>query len=170
MAAEKSAPIAQQPISNFPGVTKSYTKADADRKWLLIDAKGQRVGRLSTQIADLLRGKHKPTFTRHDDVGDFVVVINAGELVFHGNAKDEKKIFYKHTGWLGHLKATPARKMLDKHPEQVLFLAVKGMIPGEALKNRMLKKLKIYRGAEHPHKAQRPEVYKIKHQERFEKR
>jgi large subunit ribosomal protein L13 len=170
MQAEKQAPKAPETVTNFPGVTKSYTKSDSERKWLLIDAKGQRVGRLATQIADLLRGKHKPTFTRHDDVGDFVVVINAGDLVFHGNDKEHKKIFYKHTGWLGHLKAHTAREMLDTHPEQVLWLAVRGMIPGEALKNRMMKKLKVYRGAEHPHKAQRPEVHKLKYQERFQER
>jgi large subunit ribosomal protein L13 len=122
------------------------------------------VGRLATQIADLLRGKHKPTFTRHNDVGDFVVVINAQDLVFHGNDKPNKKIFYKHTAWLGHLKRHTAKEMLDRRPEQVLWLAVRGMVPGEGLKKRMMRKLKVYRGPEHPHKAQKPEPVKIKYQ------
>src|SRR5215470_2065377 len=164
MPAEKRAPKVakvQEPIVNFPGVTKSFTRDDADRKWVLVDAKGQRVGRLATQIADLLRGKHKPTFTRHNDVGDFVVVINAQDLVFHGNDKANKKIFYKHTAWLGHLKSRTAQEMLEHRPEQVLWLAVRGMVPGEGLRKRMMKKLKVYRGADHPHKAQKPEPVKI---------
>lgn len=150
-----------QTIVNYPGFTKHYTRRDSERKWILVDAKGQRVGRLATQIADLLRGKHKPTFTRHDDVGDFVVVINAKELVFHGNDKPNKKIFYKHTAFLGHLKARTAKEMLENDPELTLRLAVRGMVPGEALKNRILKKLKIYAGADHPHKAQNPEPFKL---------
>ena len=164
MPAEKRAPQALEPLTNFPGVTKSYTSLDSERKWLLVDAKGQRVGRLATQIADLLRGKHKATFTRHDDVGDFVVVINADQLVFHGNAKDEKKIYYKHTGWLGHLKSWSGGEMLERRPEMLLWLAVRGMIPGGALKNRQMKKLKVYTGAEHPHKAQSPEAFKLQAQ------
>lgn len=168
MPAEKNAQQAQEPIVNFPGVTKSFTRDDSERKWLIVDAKGQRVGRLATQIADLLRGKHKPTFTRHDDVGDFVVVINAKDLVFHGNDKPNKKIYYKHTSWLGHMKRRSAREMLENDPEKVLWLAVRGMIPGEALKNRMLRKLKVYAGAEHPHKAQKPEPVKIKYQKHAE--
>ncbi|MCK6545577.1 50S ribosomal protein L13 [Myxococcota bacterium] len=150
-----------QTITNFPGFTKSFTSDDSERKWILVDAKGQRVGRLATQIADLLRGKHKPTFTRHDDVGDFVVVINAGEMVFHGNNKPEKKAYRYHSGWFGHLRSRTGKDMLENDPELLLWLAVRGMVPGEALKNRIMKKLKVYGGAEHPHKAQKPEPFKL---------
>jgi large subunit ribosomal protein L13 len=149
-------------LVNYPGFTKSYTRADAERKWLLVDAKGQRVGRLATQIADLLRGKHKPTWTKHDDVGDFVVVINARDLVLHGNAKPEKKIYYKHSAYLGHLTRRPANEMLENDPELLLWLAVRGMVPGEGLKNRIMRKLKVYAGPDHPHKAQNPEPVKLK--------
>lgn len=151
-------------LVNYPGFTKSYTRTDAERKWLLVDAKGQRVGRLATQIADFLRGKHKPTFTKHDDVGDFVVVINAKDLVFHGNDKAGKKIYALHSEWLGHLRKRTAAEMLEKDPELLLWLVVRGMVPGEALKNRIMKKLKVYAGPDHPHKAQRPEPVKLKTQ------
>jgi large subunit ribosomal protein L13 len=163
MPATKKAPRAPEPLVNPRGITKSFTKKDSERKWLLVDAKGQRVGRLATQIADLLRGKHKPTFTRHDDVGDFVVVINAGQMVLHGNDKPNKKQYRYHSGWLGHLRSRSGADMLAKSPEKTLTLAVKGMISGEGLKNRMLKKLKVYAGADHPHKAQNPELFKVRY-------
>jgi large subunit ribosomal protein L13 len=146
---------------NVPGATRHFTREDHERKWLLIDAKGQTVGRLATQIANLLRGKHKPTYTRHDDVGDFVVVINAKDLQFVGNDKVNKKMYYKHTGYWGHLKRRTAAEMLQMAPELVLERAVYGMINGGALKYRAMKKLKIYAGAEHPHKAQNPEPYAV---------
>jgi len=147
---------------NHPGATKHFTRADHERKWLLIDAKGQTVGRLATQIAGLLRGKHKPTYTRHDDVGDFVVVINASELQFVGNDKVNKKKYYKHTGFWGHLKVRTAAEMLVMKPELVLENAVYGMISGGALKYRAMKKLKIYPGDKHPHQAQQPEPFVVK--------
>ncbi len=137
--------------------TKHYGADTLVRKWLLIDAKDQSVGRLATRIASILRGKHKPTYTPHADVGDFVVVINAQDVQFRGNAKADKKVYYKHTGWMGHLKERTATEMLARKPEKVIALAVKGMIPRGALGNSMLKKLKVYAGPEHPHKAQRPE-------------
>lgn len=155
--AEKNQPKGQERLVNYPGYTKHFTSKEHERKWLLIDAKGQRVGRLATKVADLLRGKHKPTFTKHDDVGDFVVVINAGELIFQGNDKDVKKEYRRHSGWFGHMRRRTARDMLDKDPELMFWLVVRGMVPGEALKNRIMKKLKIYAGADHPHKAQNPE-------------
>ena len=142
---------------NVPGPTKQYTRLNHERKWILIDANGQTVGRLATIISTLLRGKHKPTYTKSDDVGDFVVVINASGLQFRGNEKTEKKIYYKHTPWYGHLKKRTAAEMLADKPEIVLRRAVHGMISAGALCNRMMKKLKIYAGAEHPHKAQNPE-------------
>jgi large subunit ribosomal protein L13 len=156
----------QQSLVNYPRFTKSFRTEDSERKWLLVDAKGQRVGRLASQIAAILRGKNKVTFTRHDDVGDFVVVINAKELVFHGNEKARKKIYYKHTGYFGHMKKRPAQEMLDKDPELLLWLAVRGMLSGEALKNRLMKKLKVYGGSEHPHKAQNPEPLTLRYDAR----
>ena len=128
----------------------------------MIDAKGQSVGRLATQVATLLRGKHKPTYTRHDDVGDFVVVINAEGLEFRGNEKANKKKYYKHTGYFGHLKERTASEMLNKNPELVLKKAVYGMVPKGPLGYRIMKKLKVYRGAEHPHKAQNPAPYEVR--------
>jgi large subunit ribosomal protein L13 len=160
--AETSKQRQEPALINYPGFTKSYTRADADRKWLLVDAKGQRVGRLATQVADFLRGKNKPTFTKHDDVGDFVVVINAKDLVFHGNNKAEKKVYALHSEWLGHLRKRPASEMLAKDPELLFWLVVRGMVPGEGNKNRIMKKLKVYAGPDHPHKAQRPEPVKLK--------
>lgn len=151
---------ANKPI-NVPGATRHYTRLDQERKWLLIDAQGQTVGRLATQIANLLRGKHKPTYTKHDDVGDFVVVINAAGLQFVGNDKVNKKMYYKHTGYWGHLKRRTAAELLVMKPELVLEKAVYGMISGGALKYRAMKKLKIYAGAEHPHKAQNPEPFTV---------
>lgn len=141
--------------------TKHFTPKTAERKWLLVDAEGQSVGRLASRIASLLRGKHKPTWTPHDDVGDFVVVVNAEKVVLRGNDKAKKKMYYKHTGWLGHLKQRNAVTMLERSPHKVIELAVKGMIPRGALGNHQLKKLKIYAGPEHPHKAQNPEPLKI---------
>jgi large subunit ribosomal protein L13 len=158
--ASNNAPKGQQPLVNRRP-TKHFTSKDHERKWLLVDAKGQRVGRLATRVADLLRGKHKPTFTKHDDVGDFVIVINAGELVFHGNDKAAKKMYRHHTGWFGHLKERSAGQMVTEDPELLFWLAVRGMVPGEALKNRIMKKLKVYAGADHPHKAQNPEAVKL---------
>ncbi|MCC7381769.1 MAG: 50S ribosomal protein L13 [Deltaproteobacteria bacterium] len=152
--------MAHEPIVNFPGVTKHFTRDNSPRKWILIDAQGQTVGRLATQISTILRGKHRPTYTKHEDAGDFVVVINASGLEFRGGKLD-KKTYYKHTGYFGHLKTRSAREMMDTKPELVLRKAVYGMISGGALKYRMMKKLKIYAGAEHPHKAQNPELFKI---------
>jgi large subunit ribosomal protein L13 len=141
--------------------TQHFTRHESERNWLVVDAKGQSVGRLCTQIANLLRGKHKPTFTPHDDVGDFVVVINAADVEFRGNEKAAKKVYYKYTGYTGNLKQRTGAEMLERKPEMVIKLAVKGMIPRGALGSRMLKKLKVYAGAEHPHQAQGPELFKL---------
>ena len=151
----------QDPVANVRP-TKHFTPLNSERKWLLVDAKGQSIGRLATQIASLLRGKHKPTFTRHDDAGDFVVVINASEAELRGNDKIEKKKYYKHTGYMGHLKQRTGREMMARNPEMAIRLAVKGMVPRGALGNRMLKKLKVYAGDVHPHKAQNPEAHALK--------
>ncbi len=141
--------------------TKHFKREDAERKWLLVDAEGQTVGRLATQIATLLRGKHKPNYTPHTDSGDFVVVVNAEKVVFRGNNKVSKKRYYKHTGYVGHLKERTGVEMLDRAPHKVIELAVKGMIPRGALANQLMKKLKVYAGPEHPHKAQKPEAYAV---------
>ena len=149
-----------EPLANV-GATKSFRRDNTERKWLLVDAEGQSVGRLATQVATLLRGKHKPTFTPHDDVGDFVVIINASKAEFRGNEKAKKKIYFKHTGYLGNAKRRTGEEMMAKKPEKVIELAVWGMMPRGALANAQRKKLKIYAGAEHPHKAQNPEPVKM---------
>ena len=132
-------------------------KNEFDRKWWVLDAEGQNVGRLATKIAMVLRGKHRPTFTPHTDAGDFVVVINADKVNFTGNKWDEKK-YYRHSRFFGSLKETTAREMLEKDPTFIIENAVKGMLPKNRLSRQLLKKLKAYPGAEHPHDAQKPEA------------
>ncbi len=136
---------------------KTYvTKAgDIEQEWILLDASGQRLGRLATRIATMLRGKHKPLYAPNLDTGDFVVVVNSGKIAVTGNRLDDK-LYRRHTGYPGGLKETTLRRMLEKHPERVIRFAVKGMLPKNKLGRQMLKKLKIYAGAEHPHVAQQP--------------
>ena len=130
--------------------------AEIQRNWLLVDANGETLGRLATQIAHLLRGKHKPTWSPHVDGGDFVIVVNASGVELTGR-KAQQKIYYRHTGYPGGLKETPYRIMLAKHPERVIKFAVKGMRPKNRLGRRMLKKLYVYGGSTHPHAAQQPQ-------------
>lgn len=130
------------------------------KKWFLVDAKDRVLGRLATQIAIRLRGKHKPVFTPHADTGDFIVVINAEKIALTGTKLD-KKVYYRHSGYIGGLKKITARRLLEKKPEEVLRLAVKRMLPKNSLGRRQLKKLKIYKGADHPHEAQQPEILEI---------
>jgi len=136
---------------------KTYfaTKDDAERKWVLIDAKDKVVGRLAAEIASILRGKNKSQYTPHADVGDFVVVINADKVRLTGK-KWEKKRYYRHSGYMGGLKVTVAKDMADKKPEEILKHAVKGMLPKNSLGKAMFKKLKVYAGDNHPHDAQKP--------------
>lgn len=136
---------------------KTYfaTKDDAERKWVLIDAKDKVVGRLAAEIASILRGKNKLQYTPHADVGDFVVVINADKVRLTGK-KWEKKRYYRHSGYMGGLKVTVAKDMADKKPEEILKHAVKGMLPKNSLGKAMFKKLKVYAGDNHPHDAQKP--------------
>ncbi len=139
---------------------KTYvaTAATVDRKWLLIDAEGKTLGRLATEVARLLRGKHKPTYTPFIDTGDYVVVINASKMVLTGKKLDQK--FYRyHTGFPGGLKETSYRNLMAKNPEKALELAVKGMLPKNSLGRQMFKKLHVYAGAEHEQTAQKPEAY-----------
>jgi large subunit ribosomal protein L13 len=133
---------------------------EIEKKWYLVDAENRILGRLATQIAGRLRGKHKPIFTPHADTGDFIVVINADKIALKG-AKLDKKIYYRHSGYMGGLKEISARRLLEKKPEEVLRLAVKGMLPKNSLGRRQLKKLKIYTGPDHPHQAQEPEKVEI---------
>jgi large subunit ribosomal protein L13 len=144
-----------------PG-TKTYSakKEDIEKKWYLIDASGKNLGRLSTRIAKILRGKDKVLFTPHVDCGDFVIVINAKNIKVSGDKIDDK-LYYRHSGYVGNLKSTNLRDMLAKHPEFVLRHSIKGMIPHNILGRQILKKLKIYAGDSHPHESQKPEVLEV---------
>ena len=133
---------------------------DRDRRWYVVDAEGKTLGRLSTQIADVLRGKRKPTYTPHVDTGDFVVVINAEKVSVTGNKRTEK-LYHRHSGYPGGLKTRTFEEMIERKPEEVIRLAVKGMLPRNRLSRRQITKLKIYAGSEHPHAAQSPEVLEI---------
>ena len=134
------------------------TPTTIERKWLVIDASGKTFGRLATEVAKLLRGKHKPTYTPFIDTGDFVIVINASEMVLTGKKLDDKKYRY-HTGYAGGLKEIDYRTLMSKNPEKALELAVKGMLPKNSLGRQMFKKLKVYAGSKHNNAAQKPEVY-----------
>ena len=134
--------------------------ADIERKWYVIDADGQTLGRLATQVAMILRGKHKPLFTPHVDCGDNVIVINAAKVVLTGKKLEQKK-YYRYSGYVGGLKETTARDMLEKKPETMVYEAVKGMMPKNTLGREMLTKLRVYKDAEHAHAAQKPEVYTL---------
>ncbi|MBE9574990.1 MAG: 50S ribosomal protein L13 [Proteobacteria bacterium] len=128
---------------------------EIEKKWHLIDANDKILGRLATEIANILRGKNKPIFTPHMDSGDYVVVVNADKVVLTGN-KLEKKMYYHHSGYVGGLRETTAKEMLQKKPENLIRFAVKGMLPKTSLGRRQLTKLKIYAGPDHPHQAQEP--------------
>ena len=141
---------------------KSYMArpASVERKWQLIDAEGQTLGRVATEIARLLRGKNKPQYTPHVDTGDFVVVVNAEKVVVTGK-KVEQKVYRRHTGYPGGLKETSYEVMLERKPTEILRKAVKGMMPRTRLGRQQFRKLKIYAGPEHPHEAQAPEPYEV---------
>lgn len=134
--------------------------SNIERNWLIVDAKDQRLGRLATRIADNLRGKTKTVYTPHIDTGDFVIVINASRIAVTGRKMDNK-IYYRHTGYPGGLKQRTLAEMMDKKPEEVIRLAVKGMLPKNRLGRAQLRKLKIYAGSEHPHAAQNPEEMQL---------
>ena len=134
--------------------------ADIERKWYVVDATGYTLGRLSSEIAKVLRGKNKPTFTPHVDTGDYVIVTNAEKINVTGKKLDQK-IYYHHSEYVGGMKETDLKTMLEKKPEKVIELAVKGMLPKGPLGRKMYKKLFVYAGAEHPHAAQQPEELKF---------
>ena len=134
------------------------TPQNIERKWYVLDAANKPLGRLATEAARLLRGKHKPTFTPNVDTGDHVIIINAEKVRLTGK-KIEQKVYYHHSGYPGGLKAVGYKTLLQKNPERAIELAVKGMIPHNKLGSQMYRKLKVYRGSEHPHQAQKPEVW-----------
>jgi large subunit ribosomal protein L13 len=134
--------------------------SDRERNWLLVDASGKTLGRLATQIADLLRGKRKAAYTPHIDTGDFVVVVNAEQVAVTGNKRQAKR-YYRHSGYPGGLRSRTLQDMLERRPEEVLRLAVKGMMPRNRLARKQLTKLKIYTGPDHPHEAQKPQPLEI---------
>jgi large subunit ribosomal protein L13 len=137
---------------------RTYTpkKDDIVRKWYIVDAEGQVLGRLATKVASVLRGKHKPQYTPFLDVGDHVVVVNAEKVVLTGN-KLENKVYYRHSGYPGGLKETSCKKLMETHPERVISMAVKGMLPHNKLGRAMFKKLRVHAGPDHSHEAQSPE-------------
>jgi large subunit ribosomal protein L13 len=135
--------------------TYSAKPGEITREWYLVDAEGKTLGRLATQIADMLRGKRKPQFTPHVDTGDFVIVVNAEKIQVTGNKLDQKR-YYRHSGYPGGLRSRTLREQLDRRPTEVLRVAVKGMLPKNRLARQQITKLKIYAGPEHPHEAQNP--------------
>ena len=140
--------------------TVSAKKEDVIHDWYLVDAKDKTLGRLSTEIARRLRGKHKPIYTKHVDTGDYIVVINASGIKVTGN-KMKDKMYHKHTGYIGNLKSMNLETMMNKSPERVLTKSVRGMLPKTKLGNAMIKKLKVFAGPEHTHGAQQPQTLEI---------
>lgn len=134
--------------------------AEVERQWFLVDADGRTLGRFASEIAQILRGKHKPTYSPAVDCGDYVVVINAAKVRVTGRRLDQKK-YYRHSGYMGGLSEVTLREQLEKHPNRVIESAVRGMLPRNSLGRNMLKKLKIYAGEDHPHQAQQPELLEI---------
>lgn len=138
-----------------------WTKeTDVERSWYIVDAEGKTLGRLASQIAAILRGKHKPVYNPSQDMGDFVVVINADKIHVTGRRMDQKK-YYTHSGYQGGLKERTLRQMMERTPERVIQLAVRGMLPKNVLGRKMIKKLKVYAGPDHPHAAQGPQPLEI---------
>jgi large subunit ribosomal protein L13 len=140
--------------------TSSAKSSDNPQKWYVVDANGAVLGRLASQVAHRLRGKHNPNFTPHADTGDWVIVINAEKIVLTGRKLDQK-IYYRHSGYIGGLKQMSAKELLEKKPEELVRSAVKGMLPKNRLGRRLFKKLKVYTGNAHPHESQQPEIIQI---------
>ena len=140
--------------------TYSPKMAEIERKWYIIDAANKPLGRVATEAAKLLKGKHKPTYTPNIDTGDHVIILNAKDVILTGKKLDQK-IYRHHSGYIGGMKETPARVMMDKNPEKAMMLAVKGMLPHNSLGRQMLKKVRIYAGSEHENIAQKPEKWEF---------
>lgn len=141
--------------------TYSPKKGEIERKWYILDASGKSLGRVATEAAKLLRGKHKPTFSTNIDTGDFVIIINCKDAVLTGHKLDQK-VYRHHSGYIGGMKETSARVMMEKTPEKAMMLAVKGMLPHNSLGRQMIKKLRVYAGSEHENAAQKPEIWEVK--------
>ena len=141
----------------MPTYVAKPAEAQATRKWFVVDAKDQPLGRLASKIATVLRGKHKPIYQPHVDTGDFVIVVNAAQVKVTGN-KANDKMYYRHSGYPGAIRGESFRHLIEKHPDAPLTLAVKGMLPKNVLGRQMLEKLKVYGGSDHPHRAQKPET------------
>ena len=139
---------------------QSKEDAESAAKWLIIDATDKPVGRIASRIAHILRGKHRPTFTKHVNGGDFVIVVNAAKIKFTGK-KREQKMYYNYSGYIGGLREQNAAEVLDSNPQRIIEAAVKGMLPRGALGHNIIKKLKVYPGSEHPHASQKPEVMEL---------
>jgi len=144
----------------FTVKTYMIKPGDINRQWYVVDAEGQTLGRLASRVAAILKGKHKPIYTPHVDVGDYVIVINAGDIHVTGR-KLLQKMYYRHSGYPGGIKRINLRDLLQRHPTRVIKFAVKGMLPKNRLGRRMFKKLKVYAGSDHPHQAQKPQVLKL---------
>ena len=140
--------------------TYSVKKDEIDRKWYIIDAEGKPLGRVATEVAKLLRGKHKPTFTPNMDVGDHVIVINCSKVILTGD-KLNQKVYRHHSGYIGGMKEISAKDMLNNNPEKAMTLAIKGMLPHNTLGRETIKKLRVYAGSEHENQAQKPEVWEF---------
>lgn len=140
---------------------QSKENARAQAKWLVVNAAGQPVGRIASQVAALLRGKHKTTFTRHVNCGDFVIILNAAQVVLTGKKRQEK-MYYNYSGFIGGLREQTADELLTTHPERVIKAAIKGMLPRGALGHQIIDNLKVYAGTDHPHASQRPEAFELK--------
>ncbi|MCL2383941.1 MAG: 50S ribosomal protein L13 [Oscillospiraceae bacterium] len=142
---------------------KTYmaNKANVESKWYILDATGKPLGRVAAEAAKLLRGKHKTTFTPHVDTGDHVIILNCKDTVLTGKKLDQK-LYRRHSGYVGGMKETPARVMLEQRPDHAMMLAVKGMLPHNRLGRKMLTKLRVYSGSEHENQAQNPEVWEVK--------
>ena len=141
--------------------TYSPKKAEIERKWYILDATDKSLGRVATEAAKLLRGKHKPTYSTNVDTVDFVIIINCKDAVFTGHKLDQK-VYRHHSGYIGGMKETTARVMMEKAPEKAMMHAIKGMLPHNRLGRQMLKKLRVYAGSEHENAAQKPEVWEVK--------
>ncbi len=141
--------------------TTAFKKVDVAEKWFVVDADGMVLGRMATQVATILRGKHKAIFTPNQDLGDHVVVINAEKVVLTGK-KETQKTYYRHTGYVGGIKSTTAKKLREEKPERMVSKAITGMLPKTILGNAMAKKLRVYAGGSHPHRAQMPEVLQLR--------
>lgn|SRR5690625_1440760 len=136
-------------------------EANIERKWYVIDAEGQTLGRLSSEVASILRGKYKPTYTPHVDTGDYVIILNAGKIEMTGN-KAQDKMYYKHTGYIGNMKSISAGELREKNPVRLLEKSIKGMLPKTSLGRKQAKKLFVYAEDSHPHEAQQPESYTLR--------